>query len=88
MAFRSFQWGSCSFRSRLSRFIGQPLALHADQQIDGAVEVIHAQRLAIAVAEIELVQVALQVMLGNVVIGANNAALENSEVGFYGVAVC
>ena len=43
--------------------IGEPLALHAEQRRFGAISVVHAQRDAMVVTELELGHVAVQVLL-------------------------
>ena len=63
-----------------NRFIGQTLADHTLQQKVRTLHVIDAQRLAVGEAEIELVHVALQMRLADMVIGAVNAALQDRKV--------
>ena len=64
--------------------IGEALAFHALQNDAGAVAVAHG---AGVVTKVELAAVATQVSLAHVVIGANDAALEDREEVFSGVAV-
>lgn len=71
-----------------NRFIGKALADHALEQAVGAGQIIDAERLAVGKAEVELVAVALQVSLTDMVIGADDAALEDGEVRLDGVGVC
>src|SRR5438552_17245945 len=62
-----------------SRSIGEPLANYAAQQIGRALRIVDAKGDAIAEAEIELGNVALQVFLADVVIGADQSALEQRK---------
>ena len=65
--------------------IGQTLANDALSQLVGALSVIHAKRNAVVMTEIELRQIAMQMLLGAMLIGAEHAAFENREVAFDGV---
>ena len=51
----------------------------------GALLIVHAKRLAMVVAEVELVYIALQVLLAYALVNARKAALEDREVAFHGV---
>src|SRR4030081_3483471 len=62
--------------------IGQPLAIDALQRGNRALGIGYAKAGTMVVAEIELADVPLQVRLGNVVIGAHDAALQDREVIF------
>lgn len=64
--------------------IGQALADSAQQVFIGAFEVAH---LAGVVTEVELGAVAMQMLLADVVIGADDAALQEAEEAFHGVGV-
>src|SRR5882672_2569727 len=71
----------------MSRLIGEPLALNSAQQNLGALHVLDAKRLAIAVAEIELRKVAVQVIVGAVLIDTLHAAFEDREESLDGVGM-
>src|SRR5437899_1255287 len=73
--------------SLMSRLIGEPLALHAEQKNLGAVLIFDAERLAIAIAEIEFSKVAVQVIVPAMLIDALHAALEDREKAFDGVGM-
>src|SRR5437762_13175368 len=73
--------------SLMSRLIGEPLALHAEQKNLGAVLIFDAERLAIAIAEIEFSKVAVQVIVPAVLVDALHSALEDREESFDGVGV-
>src|SRR5260370_23720243 len=74
---------AAGFGSRLMRstncFVGQPLALAALHRKASAGAVVHAELGASAVPEIELAQVAMQVKLADVPVGALNPPLEDRE---------
>lgn len=70
-----------------SCFIGQPLALGADDGEIGALGVVNAKLDAVAVPEIELTEIPLQVGFGDVLINAVDAALEDRKVALDGVGV-
>ena len=59
---------------RTSRFIGEPLALDALKGDLGTAHVINSKTLAIAIAEIELCQIAVQMGFADVVINADDPA--------------
>ena len=63
--------------------IGQPLALDAPQRPLGTGFVLDAQPRPIVVPEVELSKVAVQVLLGAVLIGTPHAALEEWTQGLY-----
>jgi hypothetical protein len=60
-----------------ARLISQPLAFDAEQRALDTSGVVHAQADAVAVAEIELGQMAMQMLLFAVLIYAFHAALEH-----------
>src|SRR3954471_16617710 len=60
--------------------IRQPLALHAEKGCLGALAIVHTQRDAVVVAELELGHVAVQVLLVAVLVDALHPALEDREV--------
>jgi hypothetical protein len=60
--------------------IGEALAFDAYSQSSGAAFVINTQLGTVRIAEIEFRQIALQVLLADMVIGASDAALENCEI--------
>ena len=68
-----------------SCFIGKATALCALQGTRGAGNVIHAKFFAVAVAEIELGQIAVKVRFADMLIHAINAAFEDREKAFDGV---
>lgn len=57
--------------------IGQPLAYRATDRAIGALAVVNPELGAVAVAEIELCQIAVQVLLGAMLVDALHAALED-----------
>jgi len=67
--------------------IREPLALCTNKRPDSARIVIHAKRRARIVSEIELGQVAVQVLLRAMLIEALHAALEQAEIALNGVGV-
>src|SRR5437879_13446710 len=73
---RGLQCQLCHGSSLSSRSIGQPLADHAAQKVVGALGIIYAKGDAIAEAEVKLGYIALQVLLADAVIGADQSALE------------
>lgn len=68
-----------------SCFIGETLAFHATQQIICALLIVHADRLAVVVSEIEFSDVTLQVRTGYMVIGSDQSTLKDAEITFYGI---
>ena len=81
LAFRLLPYGL----SVTSRPIGQPLADDALHGAGGALHVIYAEPNAIAIAEIELRQIAVQMLLAAMLVDALHAALEDRVVAFDGV---
>src|SRR5437899_1424112 len=73
--------------SVMSRSIGEPLADDTFQRAFGAAHVVYAQLGAVAIAEIELGKIAVQVLLFAVLINADHAALENRKIAFGGVGM-
>ena len=71
----------------MSRSVGKALPDDALQCPIGAREIVHAERLAGIVSEIELGEVAVQMLLGAVLIDANHPALEDAKDAFDGVGV-
>src|SRR4051794_19051219 len=67
--------------------IGQALADHAQQRCISTRRVVHAQSDAVGVAELELREVAVQVLLAAVLVDACHSALEQAERSFDGVGV-
>jgi hypothetical protein len=65
--------------------VGKTLANGTFRQARHALRIVNAKRRAVVVTEIELGEITCQVRLADMVINANNAALENGEVAFYGV---
>lgn len=62
--------------------ISKALAVDALQGQIGAASIVNAQLGAVGIAEIELVQVTLQVLFATVLVGANHAALEDRKGAF------
>ena len=81
LAFRLLPYGL----SVTSRSIGQSLANCALNRTGGALHVIYALPDAIAIPEIELAQVAVQVLLGAMLVDALHAALEDRIVALNSV---
>ena len=67
--------------------IGEPLADDALNGARGTLYVIYAQPDAVAIAEIELRQIAVQMLLAAMLVDALHAALEDRVVAFDGVGV-
>ena len=67
--------------------IGQALPDNTLHYAISAGDVIHAQRDAVVVAEIELRKIAVKVLFCTMLIGALHAALENREHAFDGIGV-
>lgn len=61
--------------------ICQALADYALERPSGALGIIDAQPRALVVAEVEFAEIALQVLLGNVMVCPGDAALEDAEPG-------
>jgi hypothetical protein len=70
-----------------SRPVRQALAFNTLESICRSFPIGHAKAGTIAVAEIKLREVALQMSFADVVVNANDATLENCEVSFDRVAV-
>src|SRR6185437_15364137 len=67
--------------------IGKALAACASEQIVGALGVFNAKRRAAVISEIKFREVAVQVSLAAMLVGAEHAALEHREHVFDGVGV-
>src|SRR5580658_9982450 len=87
-------WSSCRYKSqsrrfglleRLSRFIGQPLALDAEQRAVGAGDVVIAGLDPVRVAEIKFGEIAVKMALGAMLIDTDHAAFEDAEIAFGGI---
>src|SRR5580700_3342288 len=70
-----------------SRFVSEPPTFCAFDGERRALHIVNALVLSVAVAEIELRQIPMQMGLGNVLIGAIHAALEDRKEAFDGVSV-
>ena len=82
--FRSFSsWAS----GRTNCLISEALADDAFEQHIGAVGIVVAKGNAVAVAEVEFVDVALQMLARAMLIDAAHSALEDAEIAFDGVGV-
>jgi len=68
--------------------IGQAFAADPLRHLGHALIVIDAERRTFVVAEIKLGEVAVQMRLGNVMVGADDPALKDREVVLDGVHVC
>src|SRR3954471_18202723 len=71
----------------MSRSIGEPLSNDAAQHAAGAFYVINTERDALIVAEIELGEIPLQVLLADVMVDAVDTALQYREVALNGIGV-
>jgi hypothetical protein len=60
--------------------IGEPLAFDTQCGFGEALVIVHAERHTLVVAEIELAEIALQVLLRHVVINTSDAALQDREI--------
>jgi len=69
------------------RSIGKPLADDALQRAVGARGIVYAKRFAIRIAEIELSEIAVQMLLGAPLIYAAHAAFEDAEIALNGIGV-
>src|SRR6266702_1034881 len=69
------------------RGIGQALATGALESATGPLHVIYAQANAIAIAEIEFCEIAVQMLFAAMLVDADHATLEDGEVAFNGVGV-
>jgi hypothetical protein len=70
-----------------SRFIGQALAFDANQRAIGPLDVIDPKLGAVILAEIEFGQVPIEMLVVDVLVNADKAALEDREEAFKGVYV-
>ena len=75
---------SCS--RPMSRSIGQPLANDTTQCTGCTLYIIHPERNPLVVAEIELREITLQVLLADVMIDTVYTALKDREVAFNGIS--
>lgn len=66
----------------MSRSIGQPLANHTQQGRVSAHGVVHAKDDSVIIPEIDLGEVAVEVLLCAVLIEAAHSSLENREEAF------
>lgn len=67
--------------------IREPLALCTNDGLGRALLVLDTKRRAVVVAEIELRQVPMQVLLRAMLVGPAHAALEHREVAFHGICM-
>ena len=65
--------------------VGQPLADDTGQHLIRTIRVIEARRNAVAVAELELRQIAVQMLLAAMLLHAAHPAFEDAESAFNGV---
>ena len=68
-------------------FVSEPFALSATQGADSALFVVYAQSDSVIIPEVELCQVAVQVLLRAMLVDAVHAALEDAEDVLDGVGV-
>src|SRR3954454_18317655 len=71
----------------INRSVGQSLPLHAEQHRLCASAIVNAKRDAVVVAELELGQIAAQVLLVAMLVDAFHAALEEPEIAFDGIGM-
>src|SRR6516165_10196669 len=71
----------------VSRSVGQPLADNPAQRPVGAFHVVNTESDAVTVAEIELGEIPMQMILADVEIAAVYAALEEREEAFHSIGV-
>src|SRR5215831_17666338 len=71
----------------MSRSVSKPLAGSATQRAIGAFFIVDPERHSVVMPKIELGQIPMQMMLGHVVVDADDAALEHAEIAFRGVGV-
>lgn len=74
--------GAFSLASASSGLVGEALADNALERLVGAHGIVNAQRNTSIVAEIKLLQVAVEVTLATVLVNALHAALKDREVAF------
>ena len=67
--------------------VSQPLANSTFERPVGPIRIVHAQLHPVVVPKVELREVAVQVLLAAVLVGALHAALEDGEVALDGVGV-
>ena len=65
-----------------SCFVRQPLALSADERVIRASLIVNAELLPVVVAEIELGKIAVKMLFFNVLVDADQTALEHREEAF------
>src|SRR3954451_16265857 len=70
-----------------SRFVGQPATLRALKGKRRTLHVINPELRAVAVAEVEFRQVAMQVRFADVLVYSVHAALQYREETFYGIGM-
>ncbi len=71
----------------MSRSIGEPLADDTHKGALGTLHVIYAKPNAVAIAEIEFAQIAVQMALAAMLVNALHAALEDRVIALKGVGV-
>jgi len=71
----------------MSRSIGQALPYDAPNDAIGALDIINAECDPLVVAEIELGEIPLQVLLADVMIDSVDTALQDREIPFNGIGV-
>src|SRR6516162_2318048 len=71
----------------VSRSIGQPFPIYTTKRASGALHVIDAQRDAVAVPEIKLAQIPVQMSFGAMLVYAPHPALEDREEAFGAIDV-
>src|SRR5437773_1579152 len=76
-----------SSRGSVSPPISQTLAFDTNERLINANLIIHTNRDTIAIAEVELGQIAVEMLSRAMLVDANHAALEHREVAFDGVRV-
>src|SRR5882672_3225190 len=93
VGYHAFSFLACStlqFRSGSSLMscnIGKPLAFYPAQKNFRALRVFDSESLAIAVSEIELGEIAIQMVSGAMLVHAFHAALEDRKESFYGIGM-
>src|SRR4051794_22826362 len=84
---RAFAWSLLSCFRPMSRSIGEALPNDASQHAIGALYVINTKRDPLVVAEIELREIPFQMLFADVVVHADDAALQDREITLHGVGV-
>src|SRR5882724_70237 len=74
-----------SVRRRVNPLIREPLAVELLKHSNGALIVAIPKRLAMVVSEVELVNVALQMLLAHALVDARQAALKDGEESLHGI---